>query len=30
MSLVTGVTEDKLLVIAPEVGGGFGSKIPQI
>ena len=30
MSLVTGVTEDKLRVIAPEVGGGFGSKIPQI
>ena len=26
-SLVTGVTEDKLRVIAPEVGGGFGSKI---
>jgi carbon-monoxide dehydrogenase large subunit len=30
MSLVTGVPEDKLRVIAPEVGGGFGSKIPQI
>ena len=27
-SLVTGVPEDKLRVIAPEVGGGFGSKIP--
>jgi carbon-monoxide dehydrogenase large subunit len=26
-SVVTGVTEDKLRVIAPEVGGGFGSKI---
>jgi aerobic carbon-monoxide dehydrogenase large subunit len=26
-SLVTGVAEDKLRVIAPEVGGGFGSKI---
>ena len=26
-SLVTGVPEDKLRVIAPEVGGGFGSKI---
>ena len=24
---VTGITEDKLRVIAPEVGGGFGSKI---
>jgi carbon-monoxide dehydrogenase large subunit len=30
MSLVTGVTEDRLRVIAPEVGGGFGSKIAQI
>ena len=27
MSLVTGVPEDRLRVIAPEVGGGFGSKI---
>jgi carbon-monoxide dehydrogenase large subunit len=27
MSVVTGVPEDKLRVIAPEVGGGFGSKI---
>jgi carbon-monoxide dehydrogenase large subunit len=27
-SLITGVPEDKLRVIAPEVGGGFGSKIP--
>ncbi len=27
MSLVMGVPEDKLRVIAPEVGGGFGSKI---
>jgi carbon-monoxide dehydrogenase large subunit len=26
-SLVSGVPEDKLRVIAPEVGGGFGSKI---
>ncbi|PWT83788.1 MAG: carbon monoxide dehydrogenase [Blastocatellia bacterium] len=26
-SMVTGVPEDKLRVIAPEVGGGFGSKI---
>ena len=25
---VTGIPEDKLRVIAPEVGGGFGSKIP--
>jgi carbon-monoxide dehydrogenase large subunit len=30
MSLVTGVPEDKLRVVAPEVGGGFGSKIAQI
>jgi carbon-monoxide dehydrogenase large subunit len=30
MSVVTGIPEDKLRVIAPEVGGGFGSKIPQI
>ncbi len=30
MSLVTGVSEDKLRVIAPEVGGGFGSKISQL
>jgi carbon-monoxide dehydrogenase large subunit len=28
-SVVTGVPEDKLRVIAPEVGGGFGSKIAQ-
>jgi carbon-monoxide dehydrogenase large subunit len=26
-SLVTGISEDKLRVVAPEVGGGFGSKI---
>jgi len=26
-SVVTGISEDKLRVIAPEVGGGFGSKI---
>jgi len=30
MSVVTGVPEDRLRVIAPEVGGGFGSKIAQI
>ncbi len=29
MSAVTGIPEDRLRVIAPEVGGGFGSKIPQ-
>ena len=30
MSLVAGVPEDRLRVVAPEVGGGFGSKIAQI
>ena len=30
MAAVTAVPEDRLRVIAPEVGGGFGSKIPQI
>jgi carbon-monoxide dehydrogenase large subunit len=30
MSAVTGIPEDRLRVIAPEVGGGFGSKIAQI
>ena len=30
MSIVTGVPEDRLRVVAPEVGGGFGSKIAQI
>ena len=30
MSLVTGVPEDRLRVVAPDVGGGFGSKIAQI
>jgi carbon-monoxide dehydrogenase large subunit len=29
-SVVTGLPEDKIRVIAPEVGGGFGSKIPQV
>ncbi len=28
MSVVTGISEQKIRVIAPEVGGGFGSKIP--
>ncbi len=28
MSVVTGIPEHKIRVIAPEVGGGFGSKIP--
>jgi aerobic carbon-monoxide dehydrogenase large subunit len=28
-SVVTGVPEDRLRVVAPEVGGGFGSKIAQ-
>jgi carbon-monoxide dehydrogenase large subunit len=27
-SVVTGIPEDRVRVIAPEVGGGFGSKIP--
>ena len=30
ISIVTGVPEDRLRVVAPEVGGGFGSKIAQI
>ncbi len=30
ISMVTGVPEGRLRVIAPEVGGGFGSKIAQI
>lgn len=28
MSVVTGIPEHKIRVVAPEVGGGFGSKIP--
>ncbi len=28
MSMVTGIPEQKIRIIAPEVGGGFGSKIP--
>jgi len=28
MSVVTGIPEQKVRIIAPEVGGGFGSKIP--
>jgi carbon-monoxide dehydrogenase large subunit len=30
MAAVTGVPEDRLRIVAPEVGGGFGSKIAQI
>ena len=30
MSVVTGIPEDRLRVVAPEVGGGFGSKIAQM
>ena len=29
LSLVTGIGEHKIRVIAPDVGGGFGSKIPH-
>ena len=29
LSLDTGIPEHKIRVIAPEVGGGFGSKIPH-
>jgi carbon-monoxide dehydrogenase large subunit len=29
LSLDTGISEQKIRVIAPEVGGGFGSKIPH-
>jgi len=28
MSVVTGLSEHKIRIVAPEVGGGFGSKIP--
>ena len=28
MSVVTGIPEHKVRIVAPEVGGGFGSKIP--
>ncbi len=28
MSVVTGIPEHKIRIVAPEVGGGFGSKIP--
>ena len=27
LSILLGITEDKIRVIAPEVGGGFGSKL---
>ena len=28
LSLVTGIPEDKIHVIAPDIGGGFGNKVP--
>ena len=28
VSLVTGIPEDKIHVIAPDIGGGFGNKVP--
>jgi carbon-monoxide dehydrogenase large subunit len=28
ISLVTGIPEDKIHVIAPDIGGGFGNKVP--
>ncbi len=28
ISLVTGIPEDKIRVIAPDIGGGFGNKVP--
>jgi carbon-monoxide dehydrogenase large subunit len=28
LSLVTGIAEDKIHVVAPDIGGGFGNKVP--
>jgi carbon-monoxide dehydrogenase large subunit len=28
LSLVTGIPEDKIHVVAPDIGGGFGNKVP--
>ncbi|WP_295815517.1 aerobic carbon-monoxide dehydrogenase large subunit [uncultured Deinococcus sp.] len=28
ISLVTGIPEDKIRVVAPDIGGGFGNKVP--
>ena len=28
VSLVTGIPEDKIRIIAPDIGGGFGNKVP--
>jgi len=28
VSLVTGIPEDKIRIIAPDLGGGFGNKVP--
>jgi carbon-monoxide dehydrogenase large subunit len=28
LALVTGITEDKIHVISPDIGGGFGNKVP--
>jgi carbon-monoxide dehydrogenase large subunit len=28
VSLVTGIPEDKIHVISPDIGGGFGNKVP--
>ena len=28
LSIVTGIAEDKIHVISPDIGGGFGNKVP--